>query len=609
MSEIVVGLGLSERLTLCKLLLDQRERVRLTPASHAINARAIAIQRMQAIRQRLLGRDGGTSLSNELMVPGAAGPRLLADLEAVRSRSEVEQVAFAVSARGIMNTIRVIILAESRSQQKGLDMGWPPELVAGIDAILAAPGGDELTRMDALLDAAIARGVIGEDLSREASTAIHLEPTVKSSMTAFERQLAAKWSESLKEHNRLVNLINAIPLSDPRSGELLAEYKAYRDEVFAPVDAAHQKELAEKKGAERTALKDVGTRVIDRVLASSHVSLDAAEQWAKAQEITPQAVARLRKIGYPVDKVREDMAGFYRFTSGRVMSVRIHSNGSRRANATNIEAHGKVGTINLDSSFNKRVLWHELAHHLEADPVAKNSAGRYIRRRATSQQPRRLSAITGSSFYKNGEVALEGGFFNPYVGKVYSDGMTEVFSMGIETFSDPELLATRMAKDPETLEFVAGFLSKPVSRMERAHMELREVVLAIQERANEDTEDAVEAGIKRLADSIQIEMTTEFPDWLEEQFSNNYMSTSDNKVVAKFPDVPEANTYLVRGVVRNSVTGRKVNGFKLMRRDGARRLYPTSDINRPKAAMAVAHKVGVTPYDYELEKYALQEAV
>jgi hypothetical protein len=87
--------------------------------------------------------------------------------------------------------------------------------------------------------------------------------------------------------------------------------------------------------------------------------------------------------------------------------------GDRRANATDIGEHGKPGTIHLDTNFSKRTLWHELGHHIEADPAAKMVAGQMIRRRAKSAAPGKLRRITGNKAYGSKGNRLGERLFQP----------------------------------------------------------------------------------------------------------------------------------------------------------------------------------------------------
>jgi hypothetical protein len=252
------------------------------------------------------------------------------------------------------------------------------------------------------------------------------------------------------------------------------------------------------------------------------------------------------------------MADFYRFSGGRVVKVRVHSKGDKRANATGIEDHGKEGVIHLDSSFDKRILWHELAHHIEADPIAKITASAFIRRRSIDGKAYSLRSLTGSNGYRPNESAYKDHFFDHYVGKIYNDGLTEVFAMGVESFCDPLTLGQRMAKDPETLEFVAGHLKQPIHPLAKAHMALRERLIDVSNEANEEAGSELEQMQKRLAEGAEVIPDTD-DQWLRD---SRWDWCVKGKQVGR---LPYSGWYVFEGLVRNPKTKRKGAGVILVK--------------------------------------------
>jgi len=82
--------------------------------------------------------------------------------------------------------------------------------------------------------------------------------------------------------------------------------------------------------------------------------------------------------------------------------------------------------------------------------------------KATGDYPEPLKEITGNRFYTEDEKAYRGKFFNPYVGKYYNDGATEVISMGIERFSDASSMRQFRNQDRSHFNFTIGVLLKNV---------------------------------------------------------------------------------------------------------------------------------------------------
>jgi hypothetical protein len=104
-----------------------------------------------------------------------------------------------------------------------------------------------------------------------------------------------------------------------------------------------------------------------------------------------------------------------------------------------------------------RVAAHEFGHHIEfRNPEVKRRATEFLDRRTAGETARPLAEITNNSNYRAGEVAQSDKFINPYMGKRYNDGSTEIISMGLEYFfSDPLKLAK---DDPDYFMFMYDVL-------------------------------------------------------------------------------------------------------------------------------------------------------
>lgn len=117
------------------------------------------------------------------------------------------------------------------------------------------------------------------------------------------------------------------------------------------------------------------------------------------------------------------------------------------------------GVINVGKNNNKSVTMHEIGHHIEFEnPQLKKAANEWMRSRATSLETQKLKDMVKGSSYKDPEVAYPGNYIDPYVGKVYDDGSTEVISMALQHFSDPESMRRLKRKDPEYFYFALGIL-------------------------------------------------------------------------------------------------------------------------------------------------------
>jgi len=193
------------------------------------------------------------------------------------------------------------------------------------------------------------------------------------------------------------------------------------------------------------------------------------EQFLKANKIddlfdsTPNKLSKNIKVDSNVlqhqsrDLIDKTTSAFFNLSQGKGASsfqklqrttARAYANPSDRAINT---GHKQTAT-----EF-KNMMFHEMAHHVEfEDPAAKLAAQHFVNSRASGSQ-KLLSEITGNIMYES-EKAYPDDFINPYVGKIYENGSTEVLSMGIEQFTDKKKLARFIKKDREHFLFVLGVL-------------------------------------------------------------------------------------------------------------------------------------------------------
>lgn len=106
------------------------------------------------------------------------------------------------------------------------------------------------------------------------------------------------------------------------------------------------------------------------------------------------------------------------------------------------------------------VLLHEIAHGIEAiNAKAGKAALAFLTSRTRGEKAERLSALTNKG-YDPAEVAKPDKFLDPYVGKIYPHGATEVSSMAIEMSVSTGFKVQRLLeRDPELFYFVLGQLA------------------------------------------------------------------------------------------------------------------------------------------------------
>ena len=602
-------------------------------------ARIVGNQRVQSIRRVLLGRPGRT-LADDLLSPSIGAAALTAELDKAEAAPTHDKTAIALYAVEAVNLVQTMRRVSQDALGAGLING---SLETIKQRALDMIGRDQSYMTDKVVDHHIDGGKFDEAMRERIAQAMREHDAAKSAAGAAadavlnaDPELAARVEEHKQklaalyaEYERLREEANAaFKRANDAHGEvneedLLAAYKAlaeqrhkamtdYNDFLVGVANPAQSELHRRRVNAERERLngpyRTIGQEVIDAATNASSVSPEQAKAWAAKQTITTAAKNRLKKMGYPVDAAIADMAEFYRLTNGRITTVKIDSKGQKRANATAIGAHGEMGVINLGSSFDKRVLFHELAHHIEADPVAKAAAGQLIRRRSIDGLAYTLRCLTGNKGYDSNEVAYKDSYFDEYVGKIYRDGATEVFSMGVESFSDPITLGKRMAQDPETLEFVRGFIQTPVSELQRGMMALREAMAAMNGENRAEAADDVAGLQAKLAEKAAPIVDDRDMGWLQGHILEWTVEAN------KWTQVGRSGQFLIfSGKVRNSSTGRKVTGLVLAwQRDGGwldTHSYPTKDMNVIKAALGWHAINGVLPRRFQLDDEAALRGV
>lgn len=234
-------------------------------------------------------------------------------------------------------------------------------------------------------------------------------------------------------------------------------------------DVFKQKYIAIAKRV-RAFESELGAKVRDRILGMSAISESEAQEWADSQYVKKEVVDKLYenrkyylKDRYDPDKTskedvesifRADMAEFYRMSNGKTTEINIVATDKKRASS-----HISTKEIRVDFDFTKSALWHEAGHLLEADPVFKKMTETFIDMKTDGRKSvKTLRELTGIDIYRNTEKAYEDHFHNPYVGKVYKTGFTEVASMGMEVFANPQLFIRMYQKDPLLFNMIIGMM-------------------------------------------------------------------------------------------------------------------------------------------------------
>jgi hypothetical protein len=365
---------------------------------------------------------------------------------------------------------------------------------------------------------------------------------------------------------------------------------------------AWRKAVADRAAAHADLLRGAGEQIVAKALEASSVTAEDALAWAKAQYIEPAAVAKLKRQKYSLEQFQQDMADYYRLAGGKASTIKFLA-GGKRANAGGITTVNGEKYINLDTSFSKVTLWHELAHHLENDPLAQAAAQGFLLARRESDKLYRLRDLTGSDFYAPKEVAWKDSFTDPYVGRVYPHGTTEVFSMGLQYLSDPVKAAWFAGKDPEMFDLVTGYLQTPTSPAMRAKLDMHKD--AIGEKADEAAAKEAEyrAALAWLADRV----TITHDNWFNEVDRSTYAfdlfkSYTLNKEKTRAPAyVGSSGEFKVfSGAYAKLGTRRYSKGWQVVQYDPQSDRIPDStvvhgDMETVRAVIAIAKINGTGP--------------
>jgi hypothetical protein len=260
--------------------------------------------------------------------------------------------------------------------------------------------------------------------------------------------------------------------------EIVTAYETYINPIIdeenaAIAQATKELGLTEALETRKTLAKDVHDKLIGHLLDNSPVTSENAESWFTQNSIMNKtAVMKAKKAGYDPAEVKKDVMTFYRITGGRLPTLEYVTTRNTRSMASPSQ-----GKVYVGSSFGKRTLFHELAHLLEADKKVTGSAYAFLNKRRESDTKFSLKSLTGNFGYRSDEIAYKDTWFDPYVGKYYRHDTTEVYSMGMQMLSSPELLLSLHEKDPEHLSMMLGLCASTPAidekRKEQAQKEIQ----------------------------------------------------------------------------------------------------------------------------------------
>jgi len=271
---------------------------------------------------------------------------------------------------------------------------------------------------------------------------------------------------------KVKDIIEKVKANPPMSRDavydgLNAWFKEYRSEGIFILKIANKlmgevnREIASAKNADIIAGINPVKEIIADTLANSVVTPEAAQARAKN---TPVKITSTRLAGtYSIPDVRDDLATLYQLSGGNVEEITLAYK-KKRASANPYDL-----VLNVGNALTKETLWHEFGHFIEFHNkwVFEQATALLKRRYAGISDPRpirKLADMCQSAGYGKNEVAINDGFFEPYVGRVYGTwpdvSWTEVVSMGMGCLSSDKGIAELAQKDPEHLALMLAIVKR-----------------------------------------------------------------------------------------------------------------------------------------------------
>jgi SPP1 gp7 family putative phage head morphogenesis protein len=261
---------------------------------------------------------------------------------------------------------------------------------------------------------------------------------------------------------------------DLRHSSTLEEFKSsYPGEIEKLVERYKKEVLDDKKLSFQETMKrgQKLTRLLERQIKRAKTDSEQVEVMNRFRDDLLKSGLERQKAIALTDSIKFDKSididkrsrpvtatsatEFYQITNG------LGKQNLEKFELTDVRAYASQTSrsINIGSYVDKETIWHEMGHHVEFEDKRIATAARDWRdTRATGEQ-QKLNKLT-DGFYRDDELALPDKYIHPYVGKVYSDGSTEVISMGLERFSSPEAMRDFYQQDREHFQFVLGVIRR-----------------------------------------------------------------------------------------------------------------------------------------------------
>lgn len=179
---------------------------------------------------------------------------------------------------------------------------------------------------------------------------------------------------------------------------------------------------------------------------------------SKAESIAAK-VQILKSASKHEAEVREHLADFIQMTGG----MSAESFKKIKIDSARPYADIENGSVNLGRDVTpearKTALFHEFGHIVEMNGGLNKITNKWLDQRATGPAVP-MNKLSKLAAYDDDEIARPDHFVDPYVGKVYDTGETEVLSVGLERMASPQAMLKFYQSDPEHFFLTIGAIRK-----------------------------------------------------------------------------------------------------------------------------------------------------
>lgn len=256
---------------------------------------------------------------------------------------------------------------------------------------------------------------------------VHLEPIIEKAKAKLEAIEAAKAEAKAfqDEYDRVDKEYWALLPSEKQNPEKALPLIEARNKAREARNNANAKAAEAKKALLNEHYEGIRSVLVDRHGAvdrlPSKLTIDAAQGFRKGRKESDSMFESRKARGVPKENLERGTKEFMDMVPERMRTILDRN--MRRIYDSDARAHYAWGDIRVRHD-DKSVLFHELMHSVEHDPVELSISKEYLKSRAGSEKLTTIYKGTKERGWKDE-------FSDHYTGKYY-DNATEIMSMGVQ---------------------------------------------------------------------------------------------------------------------------------------------------------------------------------